>query len=99
MPTNVWHFWLTSGANLGLESQLFAGVVLGNGINAGVAANHLTVLVLGLVHHLRIIGPVELGDRDKGSPQRVSRVPGAEVGLYDVVDGIHTQQSESRGSC
>ncbi len=38
-------------------------------VEASVAANHRTGLVLGLVHDFAVISPVELGHRDKGSPQ------------------------------
>ena len=73
--------------------------MLANVVEAGVAANHRTGLVLGLVHDLGVVGPVELGHGDTGSSQRVGCVAAAQLLLGNEVGvlGGHPPGSAASG--
>jgi hypothetical protein len=45
--------------DLVLQSNLLGGIVLAHVVEVGVGANHRAALVLGLVHDLEAVGPVE----------------------------------------
>ncbi len=62
-----------------LQAQLFGGVMLAHIIQASIAANHGAGLVLGLVHHLGVVGSIKFGHGHKRGPQRMRRVPTAKV--------------------
>lgn len=55
-------------------------------IQAGVAPNHGTRLMFGLIHHLAVIGAVELRHGDKRGPQGVRRVRTTQILLRDQVN-------------
>ena len=60
--------------------------MLADVVESGVAANHLAGLVLGLVHHLRVIGSSQLGHGHEGGPQRMGCVLSPQVTLDNNID-------------
>ncbi len=52
-------------------------------LNPCVAVNHSAGTVFGLLHNLRVVGPVELGDGDERGPVRVRRVVFAQILFRD----------------
>ena len=73
--------------------------MLAHVIQADVAANQCTGFVLGLVHDLGVVGPVELGHGDTGSSQRVGSVAAAQLLLGNEVGvlGGHPPGSAASG--
>ena len=73
--------------------------MLAHVIQADVAANYGTDFVLGLVHDLGVVGPVELGHGDTGSSQRVGCVAAAQLLLGNEVGvlGGHPPGSAASG--
>ena len=73
--------------------------MLAHVIQADVAANQCTGFVLGLVHDLGVVGPVELGHGDTGSSQQVGSVAAAQLLLGNEVGvlGGHPPGSAASG--
>jgi hypothetical protein len=65
-------------------------------VEAGVMANHGAGPVLGLVHDLAVIGPVELGHRHERRAQGVRRVPTPEALLRYQVDILRSHPARGQ---
>ena len=53
-------------------------------LDAGVGGAHQAVEVSGLLHGLRVVCPLQFGDRHEAGPQRVDRILLAQIRLGDV---------------